>query len=197
VGRDGSHPEVWVVRHGETEWSRSGRHTSLTDVDLTEAGEEQAEALGSLLRPADFGLVLSSPMLRSRRTAELAGFGNFEVDPDLLEWDYGDLEGRTTAEIQNDFPGWSIWKGPWPGGETDRAVGERADRVVASLLSSAASKVAVFSHGHFIRVLAARWVGAGIGTGEWLDLDTAAVSKLGWYRSDRVLRLWNLVPGNL
>jgi broad specificity phosphatase PhoE len=197
VGDDRSQPEIWVVRHGETEWSRSGRHTSRSDIDLTPKGEEQARALGALLGNVEFGRVLSSPMLRSRKTAQLAGLGSVEEDADLREWDYGDLEGRTTAEIQSDLPGWTIWKGPWPGGETCEAVGERADRVVASLLSSAVTKVALFSHGHFIRVLAARWVGAPVGAGEWLDLDTSSLSKLGWYREDRVLRLWNLVPGNL
>jgi broad specificity phosphatase PhoE len=197
VGDSGSQPEIWVVRHGETEWSRDGQHTSRTDIDLTPKGEEQARALGAVLAGAGFDLVLSSPMLRSRRTAELVGLDRAEEDPDLREWDYGDLEGRTTVEIQGDLPGWTIWKGPWPGGETAEAVGRRADRVVRSLLASGASKVAVFSHGHFIRVLAARWVGASVGTGEWLDLDTASLSKLGWYRRDRVLRLWNLVPGNL
>lgn len=197
MGAERSKPEIWVVRHGETEWSRSGQHTSHSDIDLTDRGEKQARALGALLAGAEFDLVLSSPMLRSRRTADLAGIGRAEEDADLCEWDYGELEGRTTSDIQRELPGWTIWIGPWPGGETAQSVGARADRVVGSLLSSGASRVAVFSHGHFSRVLAARWVGAPVGAGEWLDLDTASLSKLGWYREDRVIRLWNQVPVNL
>lgn len=197
MAADAPHPEVWAVRHGETEWSKSGQHTSRTDIDLTPAGEEQARALGSTLSGVRFDLVLSSPMLRSRKTAELAGFSDFRLDPDLREWNYGSLEGRTTAEIQVDLPGWSIWNGPWPQGETADEVQQRADRVVGSLLSSGAEHIAIFSHGHFIRVLGARWVGADLTAGEWLDLDTASVSALGWYRDTKVLRRWNLVPGHL
>ena len=160
-------------------------------------GEEQAGALGSALSGIRFDLVLSSPMLRSRKTAELAGFNDFRVDTDLREWDYGSLEGRTTAEIQQDLPGWSIWNGPWPQGETAEEVAQRADRVVGALLSSGAEHIVIFSHGHFIRVLGTRWVGADSTAGEWLDLDTASVSALGWYRDTKVLRRWNLVPGHL
>jgi broad specificity phosphatase PhoE len=189
------HPEIWVARHGETEWSKSGRHTSRTDLDLTEAGEEQARELGAVLADGHCDLVLSSPLVRSRRTAELAGFAEPAIAPDLTEWDYGDLEGLTTSDIRADLPGWSIWDGPWPGGETADAVARRADRVVDAVMSSEAQRVAVFSHGHFIRVLAARWVGAPISIGRWLDLDTGSVSELGWYRDDRVIRRWNLVPG--
>lgn len=195
MSADDPQPEVWAVRHGETEWSKSGQHTSSTDIDLTSVGEEEARALGSVLSGVRFDLVLSSPMLRSRRTAELAGFDDFRLDPDLCEWDYGSLEGRTTAEIQEEFPGWSIWTGPWPDGETAGEVAERADRVVRSLMSSGASRIAVFSHGHFTRVLGVRWVGADVTDGQWLDLDTASVSALGWYRDTRVIRRWNLVPG--
>jgi len=195
VTADPPQPQVWVARHGETEWSRSGQHTSRTDIDLTPAGEQQARALGSALAGIDFDMVVTSPLLRSRRTAELAGFSKLVEDPDLREWDYGELEGRTTGEIQQDLPGWSIWNGAWPDGETAATVAERADRVVKSLLSSGASRIAVFSHGHFIRVLAARWVGAPVETGRWLDLDTGSLSELGWYRDSRVVRRWNLVPG--
>ncbi|HEX4864799.1 MAG TPA: histidine phosphatase family protein, partial [Acidimicrobiales bacterium] len=169
---DPSRPQVWVARHGETDWSRSGQHTSRTDVDLTAQGEKQARALGSVLVDIDFDLVMSSPMLRARRTAELAGMSEFVEDPDLREWDYGQLEGRTTPEIQENLPGWSIWTGPWPDAETADEVARRGDRVVESLLSSGAAQIAVFSHGHFIRVLASRWVDAPIETGGWLDLDT-------------------------
>ncbi len=197
MAADEPHPQVWAIRHGETEWSKSGQHTSRTDLDLTPVGDEQARALGSTLSGIRFDLVLSSPMLRSQKTAELAGFSDFRLDPDLCEWDYGALEGRTTAEIQKDYPGWSIWDGPWPQGETAEQVSQRADRVVGSLLSAGAQHIAVFSHGHFIRVLGTRWVGADVTAGQWLDLDTASVSELGWYRDTRVLRRWNLVPGHL
>jgi probable phosphoglycerate mutase len=191
-----SQPRVWIARHGETEWSRSGQHTSHTDVDLTPAGAKQARALGEVLADLDFDLVMTSPLRRSRRTAELAGFSELVEDPDLREWDYGELEGRTTNDIQQQFSGWSIWNGPWPGGETADSVAGRAQRVVDSLLSSGAAQIALFSHGHFIRVLAARWVGAALEAGRWLDLDTGSLSELGWYRDSRVLRRWNLVPGS-
>lgn len=147
-----------------------------------------------------FGLVLCSPMVRARRTAELAGLcaeraaGRFEIDRDLCEWDYGELEGRVTPEIRAQYPGWSIWDGPWPGGETAADVSARADRVVDRIVSSGVPDVAVVGHGHFSRALAARWVGAEIGAGRWLDLDTASVSELGWSRRDRVIRRWNVVP---
>jgi broad specificity phosphatase PhoE len=205
------HPRVWIIRHGETEWSRSGQHTSRTDLPLTGRGEEQARELGRLVRSLTgghrFDLVLCSPMLRARRTAELAGLsgdvdgsgggggGSFEVDGDLCEWDYGELEGRVTPEIRGQYPGWSIWDGPWPGGETAAAVAARADRVVDRVVGAGVRRVALIGHGHFSRALSARWVGAEIGVGRWLDLDTASVSELGWSRGDRVLRLWNLVAG--
>lgn len=185
-----------MVRHGETEWSRSGQHTSRTDLDLTDAGEQQALALRDALAGVRFDLVLSSPLKRARRTSELAGFTDFVEDGDLREWDYGDLEGRTTQEINEEYAGWSIWEGPWPGGETPDSVGQLADRVVQALLSSGARNIAVFSHGHFIRVLAARWVGAPVQVGRWLDLDTGSISELGWYRDGRVLHRWNVVPGH-
>lgn len=199
----GGQPRVWVLRHGETEWSRSGQHTGRTDLPLTAEGERQATDVGELVRSLcgdeGFDLVLCSPMLRARRTAELAGLcpaggsaRQFEVDPDLCEWDYGELEGRVTPEIRGQYPGWSIWDGPWPGGETASSVSERADRVIARVLGSAASTVVLVGHGHFSRALAGRWVGAAIGVGRWLALDTASVSELGWSRGERVLRLWNL-----
>lgn len=192
-----SPPDVWVARHGETDWSKAGQHTSRTDIDLTPEGERQARAIGAALADFRFDLVMTSPLVRARRTAELAGFTELVEDPELEEWDYGALEGRTTKEIQETFPEWSIWKGPWPDGETADSVARRADRVIGSLLSSGAARIALFSHGHFIRVLAARWVDAEAATGEWLDLDTGALSELGWYRDARVLRRWNLLPGRL
>lgn len=154
----------------------------------------------SLLDGGAFGMVICSPMLRARRTAELAGLretgaadATVEIDRDLREWDYGDFEGLTTPEIRERHPDWSIWDGPWPGGETAPDVAVRADRVVARILSSGVDDVAVVGHGHFSRALAARWVGAGVGAGRWLDLDTASVSELGWSRDERVIRRWNLV----
>lgn len=189
----GGEPCAWLIRHGETEWSRSGQHTGRTDLPLTRSGEEQAEQIRSLLQGTTFDLVLSSPMLRARRTAELAGLGDFEVDPDLREWDYGELEGRVTPEIRAEYPGWTIWDGPWPEGETASEVSDRADRVVKRIIESGADRVAVVGHGHFGRALTARWVGEPVAVGRWLELDTASVSELGWSRGDRVLRRWNVV----
>lgn len=184
---------MWLIRHGETEWSRSGQHTGRTDLPLTPAGEEQAEKIRSLLDGITFDLVLCSPMLRTRRTAELAGLGAFEIAPDLREWDYGELEGRVTPEIRSQYPGWSIWDGPWPGGETAGEVTARADRVVKRLVESGLQRIAVVGHGHFTRALVARWVGEPVGVGRWLELDIASVSEVGWSKGARVLRRWNRV----
>ena len=184
-------PLVWVVRHGETEWSRSGRHTSRTDLELTPAGEAQARALASGLPSGGVDLVLCSPRRRARETAELAGLTPYEVVEDLQEWDYGELEGLTTPEIQKTYPGWTIWDGPWPGGETADGVSSRADRLLARVRDSAAASVALVGHGHFSRVLAARWVGEDVGVGRWLDLDTGTLCQLGWSKGAPVVRRWN------
>jgi probable phosphoglycerate mutase len=181
-----------VVRHGETEWSRSGQHTSRTDLDLTDAGATQARDLGAALAGIQFDLVLCSPRRRAQRTAELAGLVPFTTDDDLAEWDYGDLEGLTTPEIQARYPGWSIWAGPWPGGETAVEVAARADRLIDRIVASGRTRVALIGHGHFSRVVAVRWVDADLGAGRWLDLDTATWSELGWSRAARVLRRWNV-----
>jgi len=182
---------VWLVRHGETEWARLGRHTGRTDVPLTETGREQARALGRRLAGAHFGLVLTSPLSRATETAQLAGFeGVALVEPDLREWDYGALEGRLTAEIREDYPGWSIWTGPWPEGETIEEVGARADRVLARL-RDAAGDVLLFSHGHLLRVLAARWLGLPPASGSLFALGTATVSILGSDREHPVIESWN------
>ena len=182
---------VWLVRHGETEWARLGRHTGRTDVPLTETGREQARALGRRLAGAHFGLVLTSPLSRAAETAQLAGFeGVALVEPDLREWDYGALEGRLTAEIREDYPGWSIWTGPWPEGETIEEVGARADRVLARL-RDAAGDVLLFSHGHLLRVLAARWLGLPPASGSLFALGTATVSILGSDREHPVIESWN------
>jgi broad specificity phosphatase PhoE len=191
-----SGPEVALIRHGETTWSASGRHTSRTDLDLTPAGEEQARALGSGLAGTRFTLTLASPLKRARRTAELAGMEDVEVDDDLREWDYGELEGLTTEEIQRRYPGWSIWNGPWLGGETSEQVAARADRVLARCRQlPAASRVAVVAHGHILRVLGARWIGQPAEAGRWLALGAAARCRLGWEHGLPVVSLWNLAPG--
>lgn len=191
---DGS-PFVWLVRHGQTEWSRDGRHTGRTDLGLTPAGEDQARALAPVVSTLDLDLVLCSPLQRARCTAELAGLVPFEVDEDLQEWDYGAFEGRTRADIQQDLPGWSIWKGPWDGGETAADVEARADRLISRVRASGASRVALVGHGHFSRVTGARWVGAPVASGEWLEFDTASWSRLGWDRGVPVLAHWNVPAG--
>jgi probable phosphoglycerate mutase len=188
----GEERHVWLVRHGETEWARLGKHTGRTDVPLTRRGREQARALGRRLAGHAFGLVLTSPLSRAAETARLAGVGDAAVaDPNLLEWDYGANEGRTTAEIRADDPDWTIWTGPWPGGETVEQVGRRADRVIARLEAAGSGDALVFAHGHLLRVLAARWIGLGPGSGGRFELATATVSILGWERETRTIELWN------
>ena len=184
-----SRGELWLIRHGETEWSRSGQHTSRTDLPLTPEGEQKARAAGRLLHGHKFALVLSSPMQRARETARLAGFEP-EVIDDLREWDYGAYEGRTTQEIRKDAPGWTIWTAPPPGGETADQVGSRADRVIARAVS-AGGDVAVFGHGHMLRVLAARWLELEATAGRFFVLATGSISVLGYERETRVIRVWN------
>ena len=185
--------QLWLVRHGETEWARLGRHTGRTNVPLTELGREQAGALGRRLAGHAFESVLTSPLSRAAETARLAGFGATAViEPDLREWDYGDLEGRLTADIRTDHPDWSIWAGPWPGGETADEVAARADRVLARCLDPGLrGDVLVFSHGHLLRVLAARWLGLPPASGGLFALATATVSILGWEREQPVIETWN------
>jgi probable phosphoglycerate mutase len=192
-------PAVVVVRHAETPWSRSGQHTGRTEVDLTPEGERQAAAIGTALAGTHFDLVLCSPRVRARHTAALAGLEPIRIDDDLAEWDYGDFEGLTTSEIQTRAPGWSIWDGPWPGGETAAQVAARADCVVDTLLGAGVDRIAVVGHGHFSRVLAARWLDQDIAVASRLLLDTASWSELGWYRGVRVLGHWNVAttPGSL
>ncbi len=186
--------ELWLVRHGETEWAASGRHTSRTDVELTEHGRAQAQALGPELAGVGFGLVLASPRVRALDTARLAGFGGrVEVDPDLTEWDYGRFEGLTTEEIRRTLPGWTIWTGGPPGGETAEQVAARADRVIARVLSAGVERALAFSHGHMLRVLAARWLTQPAADGGWFALDVASVSILGWEHGGRVIQRWNEV----
>ena len=185
---------VWVARHGQTEWSAAGRHTSSTDVPLTAVGEQEAIALGTMLRPEHFDLVESSPRQRALRTAELAGFEP-TVDNDLVEWDYGELEGLSSDQIKAEYPGWSIWHGPWPGGETDDQVAARADRAVqrARALPSG-GKALLFAHGHLLRVLAARWLGQPAASGRFFMLGTATLSVLGWEHSGPAVEHWNVPP---
>jgi probable phosphoglycerate mutase len=180
--------EVWLVRHGETEWSRDHRHTSTTDVGLTAEGEAVARQLAPRLG-GDFDLVLTSPRRRARDTAGLAGHPSATVEEDLDEWDYGDYEGITTAEIRESVPGWSVWTHPTPGGETAAQVTTRLDRVVGRLRGH--SRALVFGHGHALRALAARWVGLPVSEGRLLRLDTATVSVLGFERDQPVVLRWN------
>jgi broad specificity phosphatase PhoE len=181
--------EIWLIRHGETAWSVSGQHTSRTDLPLTDQGRHRAAELRRMLGAKQFTLVLASPKKRALDTCTLAGYSP-EVTEDLCEWDYGEYEGLTTAEIQKSSPGWSIWTGVVPGGETVDEVAARADRVIARV-GSAAGDVALFGHGHFSRVLAARWVGLGGREGRLLALSTGSVSVLGHERATRVIQVWN------
>jgi probable phosphoglycerate mutase len=183
-------PQLWLVRHGETEWSAGGRHTGRTDVPLDDAGREQARALRPLLAEHRFALVLSSPLQRATATCALAGIDGCDLDDDLAEWDYGEFEGITTDEIRTAHPGWSLWRDGCPSGESPRDVGMRADRVVARA-RAVDGDVLAFSHGHLSRVLAARWVGLEPQAGALLALDTATVSVLGWEREQPVVRRWN------
>ena len=182
--------ELWVVRHGETEWSRDGRHTSTTDLDLTEGGVQVACTLKDRLAGETFDLVLSSPRRRARRTAELAGFPDVEVDEDLVEWDYGDYEGITTAEIRMTVPGWTVWSDPCPNGETAAEVTARLDRVVAKVRAHG-GRVLVFGHGHTSRALACRWLGLPVTDGRMFKLDTATVSVLGYEHELPAVARWN------
>jgi broad specificity phosphatase PhoE len=182
--------EVWLVRHGETEWSRDHRHTSTTDLPLTPLGEEAAAALRPRLAGEAFDLVLSSPRQRALRTAELAGRTDVEVDGDLVEWDYGDYEGVTTAEIRETVPGWTVWTHPVPGGETAEQVTVRLDRVVGRLRETG-GRALLFGHGHALRALSARWLGLPVSDGRLLRLDTSTVSVLGHERETPVVLRWN------
>jgi probable phosphoglycerate mutase len=190
-------PQLYFIRHGQTDWSLSGQHTGRTDIALTLQGEEQARALGPSLHDVPFSRVLTSPRQRARRTCELAGVAPAaEVEPDLAEWDYGDYEGRTTADISQDRPGWNIFRDGCPGGESTVEVAERADRLIARLAALTGS-VALFSHGHFGAVLAMRWIGLPVIQGQHFALGTATLGILGHQRNRPDLRaivLWNAAP---
>jgi broad specificity phosphatase PhoE len=186
-------PIIYLARHGETAWSLSGQHTGLTDLPLTECGERNARALALRLKGVVFANVFTSPLKRAIRTCELAGFGDeAEIDHDLVEWDYGQYEGLRTREIHERRPQWQLFRDGCPGGETPDLVGARADRIVGRV-RTISGNVLLFSSGHFLRVLAARWLGLDAGAGRYFMLDTASLSMLGYEhdRSEPAIRLWN------
>ena len=188
--------QLVLVRHGETEWSRDGRHTGRTDLPLTERGIAEAEAVRAELEGFSFARVLSSPLSRALETARLAGLGDAaETRDELREWDYGEYEGVTTAAIHETRPGWVLWRDGCPGGESPGDVGERADRLLAELAGSDGD-VAVFGHGHMLRVLTARWLELDPAAGAKFVLETATVSVLGWEHDWRAIRTWNARAGS-
>jgi broad specificity phosphatase PhoE len=183
--------EIVLARHGETEWSRDLRHTGRTDIPLTETGRRQAAVLRDALAGWSFARVWSSPLARALETCRLSGLGErAELSDDLLEWDYGEYEGITTATIRERRPGWDLWRDGCPGGESAADVGRRVDRVIAAL-EGADGDAAVFAHGHVLRVLAARWLGLGPEAGALLKLDTGTLSAIGYERETRVITRWN------
>jgi broad specificity phosphatase PhoE len=191
-----SHPSnLWLIRHGETEWSRSGAHTGRTDIPLTVAGEAQAGAIGSYLHGKQFALVLASPLQRARETCRLAGYSSVaQTEPNLMEWDYGSYEGHTSQEIRKEVPGWNIWTDGPRGGETVEQVGARANLVI-DRACGAGGDVALFAHGHILRILTACWLGLPPAGGRLFAFDTACLSVLGYEREIRVIQRWNLSPG--
>lgn len=185
--------EIWLVRHGETAWSAAWRHTGRTDIPLTEAGRLQAEALKQRLADRTFSLALSSPLARAAETCRIAGYaGSAQYPDDLMEWDYGQYEGRTTADIRKEVVGWTIWTGNPPGGETVTQVARRADNIV-KVVNAVAGDVVIFAHGHMLRVLAACWLGLSPDAGRLLSLSTASLSILGYERENEVIIMWNNV----
>lgn len=183
--------ELWLIRHGETEWSATGRHTGRTDVPLSAAGQRQAAALGRRLAGRSFALVLVSPLARAVETCRIAGYGDVaQFTDDLLEWDYGAYEGRTTADIRTEVSGWTIWIGNPPAGETIEQVSRRVTTVI-NRATAAGGDVALFAHGHVLRVLAACWLGLPPRAGRLLALDTASLSVLGYERETRGITTWN------
>jgi broad specificity phosphatase PhoE len=184
--------ELWLIRHGETEWSLSGAHTSRTDLPLTDTGRKRAAEIGRYLAGRTFALVLTSPMLRARETCRLAGVGDVaQIDPNLREWDYGDYEGLTTAQIQQTRPGWSLWRDGTPNGESVDQAAARTQAVIARALE-APGDVALFAHGHILRILTACWLGLAPNNGSLFALSTATLSTLGYERETRVITRWNL-----
>jgi len=195
AGTEPLRPSIWLVRHGETEWARLGRHTGRTDIRLTSAGRGQASAVAHKLVGHPFALILSSPLSRALDTARLAGYGDrVETVDDLMEWDYGGDEGRTTPEIRETRPAWTIWGDGPEGGETILDVATRVDRVIARARARDGD-VLLFAHGHVLRILAARWVGQPPTAGRLFALSTATVSVLGWERDQPVIERWNEACG--
>lgn len=192
-------PELWLLRHGATEWARNGRHTGRTDLPLLPEGEAEARALAPLLARQTFDAVLCSPLQRARRTCELAGLGaQAQLEPDLQEWDYGAYEGITTAEIRQTVPDWTVFSHGCPGGESLAQVQSRCKRLIQRSLALAGSgRVALFAHGHILRCLAGCWLGLGAGGGALLVLNTAGVSVLGLERQQRVVLRWNAAAASL
>jgi broad specificity phosphatase PhoE len=187
---------VYLIRHGETEWSISGQHTSITDMPLTENGRRVAKLLRPILTKENFALVLTSPLQRARETCELAGLGaRAEIDRDLMEWNYGEYEGLTTQQIHAKRPGWMVFTDGCPGGESPEQVGVRVDRVIAKV-RAVEGHVALFAHGHVLRVFAARWLGLRVADGARFLLDTATLNILSYYRDIPAVQRWNapLVP---
>ena len=183
--------KIFLARHGETEWSLSGQHTGTSDIPLTDNGRRHAQALGTRLAGREFAAVFTSPISRASETCRLAGLGDQAVvREELLEWDYGDYEGRTTADIRETVPGWTVWSHESPGGETPEEVGARCDALIEDLLEFDGN-VACFAHGHLLRVLGARWMGIPAVKGANLALSTGTLSILGWERVNRTLELWN------
>jgi probable phosphoglycerate mutase len=189
---EGDGTRLWIVRHGPTEWSTAGKHTGSTDIPLTDEGEREAVALRDRLAGVRFGLVLTSPLQRARRTAELAGFADAEVEPRAVEWDYGDYEGRTRAEIRRQVPGWSPWTHPdMPHGETLAQVATRARAVVERVRASGVPDALLFAHGHLLRMVAVSWIDAAAELAWRLPLEPAHLSVLGWDRGTAVIDSWN------
>ena len=187
--------ELWLVRHGETAWAISGQHTGLTDIPLTERGRERAQGIRDYLKHRQFKKVFVSPLGRARETCAIAGYSDEAVvDSNLLEWNYGDFEGKTTPEIREQYPDWLIWNGPVPNGETVEQVGARTDKMIARALNELGSdggSVALFAHGHVLRILTARWLGLAPDQGRLFALGTGSVSVLGYEREQQVITSWN------
>lgn len=183
--------ELWLIRHGETEWSRSGAHTGRTDLPLTDGGRRKAAAVGRRLGGRPFALVLTSPLQRARETCRLAGYGDVaQIEANLCEWNYGDYEGRTTADIRKEAPDWNLWTCGAPHGETIEQVAARAQAAIGRATRTGGD-VALFAHGHILRILTARWLDLPPADGRLFALDTASLSVLGYERDARVIRQWN------
>ena len=187
--------ELWLIRHGETEWAISGQHTGITDIPLTDRGRERAKGIREYLHHRSFKKVFVSPLGRARETCAIAGYGDQAiVDPNLAEWNYGDFEGKTTPEIREKYPDWLIWNGPVPNGETIEQVGQRTDKVIARSLAELGTEggaIALFAHGHVLRILTARWLELAPDGGRLFALGTGSVSVLGLERDQRVIQEWN------